>query len=359
MDAEQRFRQYVQVAQALQVARRWEQAARAWIDAARVCIDEGSIPSARQALDAAGEAFRRDDRLEEARTALEQVTELQPTPAEATLARIRMAGILGELGRPRDGLALCQSLHDWQGPARPMMLDTWIGLTWQVGRKPDVHGLLDQLRDVEPEPAIAHRFRRGQLLRSDGALDAASGCLVEVIDLLRGRDGAEAGMAAARTELAEIDVLRGRPSAALDAFEKAAALHEAAGRRSLAYRSEAGRVRAAVEAGLDVLPTGIEEGLGYARDRNLIAMAVGLRIALGMALAARDPVGAAEILTAAIHGAEQIGSRLEAGRARYELATRTPMSEDRRRSLLETAVDELADHVPLRDRAVHAIRRGA
>ena len=77
-----------------------------------------------------------------------------------------------------------------------------------------------------------------------------------------------------------------------------------------------------------------------------------------MALAARDTAAAAEVLKAAIHGAEQTGSRLEAGRARFELATRTPMTEERRRTLLETAVGELEDHLPLRQRALVAIRRG-
>lgn len=180
-----------------------------------------------------------------------------------------------------------------------MWLDTRIGLAWQACRKPRVRALHGLLVACEPAPGIAWRFRQGQLLCSDGALEAADGCLNEVIAHLRGQEGSEAGIAAARTELAEIDLLGGHPGRALDAFEKATALHEASGRRSLAYRSEAGRVRAAVEAGLDALTTGVEEGLVYARDRNLGPMAVDLRIALGTALADRFPTGAAEVLSAA------------------------------------------------------------
>ena len=352
MDAEERFRQLVQVASALQAARRWEQAGRAWIDAARVAIDADEMPSARVALDAAGEAFRRDDRLDEARKALHMVLALKPTADEASLARIRLAGISGELGRAEEGLAACQAVCEGPKALLAMAIDTEIGLLWQVGRKAAIRQRLARLIQLEGSQGFAVRFRQAQLERTDGELAQADERLLALSEELRGKEGSDAGIAAIRSELAENHLLRGECAAALEDFGRARELHEASGRKGLAFRAEGGRVRAAVQAGLDILDVSLEEGLAYASDRNLHALALELRIALGILLAARGQPQASEVLRAAIQTASASGARLAAGRARLELATRTPLSPEARRSELSLAAQELEDHTPLRQRAV-------
>ncbi|MEQ1569678.1 MAG: hypothetical protein ABMA64_28845 [Myxococcota bacterium] len=346
-DPDEAFRKLAQVAEALGVARRWEASGRAWIEAARIAIDAGGLPQARAALDQAGEAFRRDDRPVEAVRAAEMAIGLEReagTAEQAQLAVVRLAGVFGELGRAAEGVTRL-------GPATDAMsIDTRIGLLWQCGRKDRIRAEVEALTRA-PNAGLAVAFRRAQLARMDGDLDQAERWATVVIDQLGHRPGAESGVAAARTEIAEVELLRGRPQPAIDAYERGWELHLAAGRRSLALRAEAGRVRAAVEAGLDVLPARVEEGLGFARDRGLVVLAIDLQIALGAALADRQPTRAVEVLEVAIASADRLGSRLQAGRARLMLGSRIEGRAAQRRRWLARAAADLEDHVPLRQRA--------
>jgi tetratricopeptide (TPR) repeat protein len=350
VDAEERFRQLVQVASALQVARRWEQAGRTWVEAARVAIDASATAAARQTLDAAGEAFRRDDRLEEARRALDMVMELRPTADEASLVRIRLAGIAAEQGRVEEGLTCCRSITKGPPALRAMAIDTEIGLLWQGGRKAAVRERVAALVELErllPRAgAFAARFRTAQLLRADGELGQAEAQFLALIEELRGREGSDAGIAAIRSELAETDLLRGETAAAIEGFGRSRELHETAGRQGLAFRAEGGRVRAAVQAGLDILCP-LDEGLAFAADRSLRVLELELRVVLGTLLAFRGASEAVSVLRAAIQTASGAGMRMLAGRARYELATRTPLPPEQRQRELEQALSELEDHVPL------------
>jgi tetratricopeptide (TPR) repeat protein len=359
VDAEERFRQLVQVASALQVARRWEQAGRAWIEAARLAIDASATSAARQALDAAGEAFRRDDRLEEARRALDMVMELRPTADEASLVRIRLAGIAAEQGRVEEGLACCRSITKGPPALRAMALDTEIGLLWLGGRKVTIRERLVALVELERllprEGTIAARFRTAQLLRADGELLQAEAQFLALIEELRGREGSDAGIAAIRSELAENDLLRGETESAIEGFGRARELHATAGRQGLAFRAEGGRVRAAVQAGLDILCASLDEGLVFATDRSLRSLELELRVALGTLLAFRGASEASSVLKAAIQSASGAGMRLLAGRARLELATRTPLPPEQRQRELEHARSELEDHLPLSQLAARAL----
>jgi thioredoxin-like negative regulator of GroEL len=328
---EERFRARVAEAGTHDEARRWEACATCWEEAAEIASEARARPQLAAALTAAGEAWRRADRVVDAARVLAAGLRLDPASAGA---RARLAGVLGDAGRAREALAVLGDLAD------PVSVDTRIGLLWQVGRKEQVRPLVDALGEQ-----LAGAFRRGQLLRMDGALDEAERCWAAVVEALADRPGAEAGVAAARTELAEIEVLRGRPALAVPVYEEGRALHEAAGRVALALRSEAGRARAATEAGIAVLPTELERGIAYARERGLAPLEVDLRIALGTA--SSDPGRARTELRTAEALAEALGQRLQRGRARLALATR-----DRDPALAALAAEDLEDHVPLRARAL-------
>lgn len=354
-DPEDRFRRLAEAARALGVARQWERSGRAWVEAARVAVDAGEVRSALSALDAAGEAFRRDDRPVEARRALEQVLALGASPHEAALASVRLAGLLSELGDAEAGLRHARRAEAAGGALAAVALDTRLGLVLGFRRKAEARPLLDALAAAEGPDGLATGFRTGQIQRLDGRLAESRATFEAVAERLRGREGAESGLAAARSELAELDLLEGEPAAAVETHERARRLHELAGRRSLAYRSEAGRVRAMVEAGLVPLPGLLAEGVAFARDRGLVMLALDLRLALGTARAAEDPAGAERELADAAREADRLGARLHAGRARLELGRRVLGPGSRRRKVLERARDELADHVPLRERAESAL----
>jgi hypothetical protein len=355
-EAEAQFRERVEVATALQEARRWEQAGVAWVEAARVAVDAGALLAARQSLHAAAEAFRRDDRLAPAQRALETLLSLGPDPVQAAMARIHLAAVRAARG-DRDGamaLRLPDETAGLPAAAQAAGIDVAIGVAWQWGTKDQVRALVAQLAAAEGVDGVATAFRTAQLRRADGDLAEASADLQALTERMSGDggEGARAGIAAAHAEQAEIALLAGRPAEALAGYERAAAAQEAAGRRSLAWQAEAGRVRAAVEAGLDVILTRLEAGVAYAAARGLVPLRVELSTALGEGLAGRDVAAAAARLGEALALADAAGLRLAAGRARLGLARRTRCAPDQREALLARAAADLADDVPWRDRAL-------
>jgi tetratricopeptide (TPR) repeat protein len=341
------FTALVEAADAHQRAHEWEAAGGAWVEAARVAVDAGALPSARQALAAAGEAFRRDDRPGDAARALRLALGYGPDPAEAALLRVHLAGVCAELGEADEALALLALALDAAGPeVRPLVLDTRVGVV--LGHRPKALARpdVDALEALGGAAAVAGRFRRGQLARLDGDLARARSLQQQVAAGLSGQAAAAAGAAAAQMELAELDLLQGRAVAALATLEQARRDHEGAGRRGLALRAEAARVRAAVEAGLRVHPGPVVSGLAFARDRGLPMLEVELQLAAGAALAGPDPAAAAEFLRAAVRGADARRAPLSAGRGRAALAALAPPG-DERAALVALARQDLADHVPL------------
>jgi hypothetical protein len=350
------FRALVEEAEALAARRAWQQVGDTWVRAARVAIDASALPSARQAFEAAGEAYRRDDRPRDARRALASALSLPcPTPERAvTLARL--AGVLAELGLGSEALARAsEGLQVAAGPARNIVLDTAIGVSQGFARKQDVRPLVEQLELAEGPHGIARWFRRGQLYRLDGELSEAARCFRTVRQRLAGQDGAEAGVAAAEMELAEVRLLEGDPGPAIEAFERGRVLHEVSGRRAYRYRCEAGRVRGAVEGRATVFSTLLDEGLAFARRRHMVLLAVDLLLARGLAVAERDAAAADRDLREAESEAVRVGARLRAGRAALEWGCRVAHVHEQRREALQRAVEALEDHVPLRDRAVAAL----
>lgn len=351
-DAEAAFRERAGEAERRAAARDWRAAGEAWVEAARIALAANATPSARSALDLAGEAFRRDDRPADAERALQGLLRLVPSPQDEARARVRLAGVLGELGRPQHALAAVADLAPSEASWRAMVVDTRIGLLWQVGRKEQVRTELAALQAAEGPGGIASGFREGQVLRADGDLAGAGGRFTALVERLRALPGAEVGVGAAEAELADLAVLRGEPSAAVPVYAAARERFAAVGRRSLALRAEAGRVRAALEAGEPVATAELEDGARYALDRGLVALELELRLARGAA--DPDPERGAELLRGVEAAADRSGARLEAGRARLLRGARMAAGPERT-TVLERAAADLEDHVPLRDRALAAL----
>ena len=256
------------------------------------------------------------------------------------------------------GLSLCRDLGG-SAALRAMVIDTEIGLLWQLGRKEEVRERISELSRSGGGGALglAIRFRQAQISRLDGEFERAEQLLRALLADMRGQEGSDAGLAAMRSELAELDLLRGEPAEALEGYRLARELHETSGRLGLAYGAEGGRVRAAVAAGVDVLDQDLERGLTYATDRGLRALAIELRLALGVLLAQRGSGEGEAVLRATISAASSAKMRFTAGRARLELASRCELSAEARRGELEQAAAELEGHVPLRRLALAELSR--
>lgn len=355
------IRDLVARAESLARGKAWGKAAIHYARAASAAMEIDELEVARRAWGAAGEAWRRDDDLSNAAKALRMALSLPTGDAEsAALDRIRLAGVLGELGNPDAAQQLCHdALQTVPAPSRvrEMVLDSTIGVLLGYPDKEAARPLVDQLSSADGDSRFAGVFRRGQLARLDGDLDAALDCFEEVATAFAGRSEAAAGVAAARSEQAEVHLLRGYTAPAVEAYEIGMALHREAGRRALMYRSEAGRVRAMSEAGIWALTDTLDLGISFAIDRGMALLETDLRIARGMAAADSDMASARLDFDVAVSIAERCLSGLRAGRARYEAAIRATTSDARRWTLLCAAEDDLGSSAPLLARVRAAKQR--
>jgi tetratricopeptide (TPR) repeat protein len=353
----ERIQELIVRAQSLARGRAWGDAATLYARAAvaAAAMDEEEV--ARRAWGAAGEAWRRDDDVGQASKALWMALGIPTADVEAiALDRIRLAGVLGELGNFDGARQLCVQCLDElpEGrPVRDMALDSLIGVLLGYPDKEAVRPLVAELLLAEGDSGLAGRFRQGQLLRLDGDLDGAKAEFETVIAGFGERAEAAAGVAASRGEIAELALYRGRTEAAVSAYEQGMALHRAAGRHALFYRCVAGRTRGMVEARMGVMTETLDGGVSFAVNRRMPLLETDLRIARGMALASLDAARASQDFRTAITLAERSGARLRAGRARYEEALRGALPLELRRERLTQASLDLAQSVPLLAR-VHA-----
>lgn len=327
-------------------AREHVSAAEAWERAARIAERAGATASIGQCLEAAGEAWRRADWPLKALDCLEGC--VQRGQASPT-TRVRTASLLADRGQGRVAeQVLREVLAQARGPERGMALDTLVSVLQGFARKVDVRRAVDELEaELGPQhPAVW--FRRGQLGRLDGDLDGADFAFQQVVAAMSGQEGAEAGVAAAEMERAEIAGYRGDPGRALAAWEAGRELHRSAGRLSLSWACEAGRVRVAAEAGVAVLAPGLDGGIAWAEERGLLLLALDLRLARGASRAAARPAEALPELDAVVDQANAWGCRLRAGHARLiqrlHLADHAPARRD---EWQREAQQLLVDHVPL------------
>jgi len=359
----ERIEALVTRATSLSRGRAWGEAAPLYARAAVAAKEMDELEVARRAWGAAGEAWRRDDSPREAARALTLALGIPTEDADAVaLNRIRLAGVLAEIGNTDAAQQLCEqalSAPELGGPVREMARDALVGVLLGVPDKEAVRPLVDSLCRAGGDSAFAGEFRRGQLARLDGALDAAHAHFETVIVGFGDRSEGAAAVAAARSEQAEIHLLRGDTQPAVVAYERGKELHEAAGRWALVYRCEAGRVRAMTEAGIAPLTGGLQEGIDFARAREMVMLEADLCIARGMARAGQDSALGRLDFERAIALAEAARSGLRAGRARLEWATRCAMSEARQLQKLREAAADLAQSAPLLARVDAAIQRMA
>jgi len=336
-------------------ARRWLEAARAFARLATACQQSKHLEEARQAWDAAGEAWRRDDQPVPAARALRMAIALGGDDDTGAVARVKLAGVLGEVGELRRAEAACRRvLEVGSAPlVRGLALDTLISMLQAMGRKEEARVALEELSSMAGgQLPIAAAFRQSQLHRLDGRLEEAEGSLAVVFEALHDRPEALAGFAAARGELAEVALLRGKHADAIALFEEASEGQRSSGRASLDLRARAGRIRAMVEAGIQPLPGSLDEGIALAVARGMAVLEVDLRIARGMERSTSDTAGAARDLDRAMGEADRIGALIRAGRARLERATRVPASCAHRVELLAHAAEQLAGAIPWETRVL-------
>jgi len=334
---------------------RWEEAALAFARLAALCDRQGHHKGARGAWEAAGETWRRADHPVAAARALRMAIALDP---EAWLVRVKLAGVLADVGELSRAEATCRRVIAGAErlAIRAMAIDTAVGILEARGLKEEARDLVAQLPSgEEPRHAAARWFREGQLHRMDGHLADAAHAMGQVIAALEDVPEAGAGLAAARSELAEVALLRGDHREAIAFYTTAVGEQRASGRRSLALRADAGRVRAMVEAGVQPLGHDLDDGVPWAQERALVVLVTDLRIARGMYRAGRDPARAAADLDEAARVADEHEMPLRAGRARLERATRVPASPGLRRALLDRALRDLGASAVMAARAALAL----
>jgi tetratricopeptide (TPR) repeat protein len=337
--------------EALAADHAWGAAAVRFAQAAAQRMRASDAAGARAAWEAAGEAWRRDDRPKSAVQALELSRQLAPDAGTAAMAAIKLAGTLSELGELAPALQLLEQVREAgpdNGPVAAMVLDEQINALLGLGRRDDARKLLPRLANAARGPlAVATAFREAQIARMDGRFSEAERALTVVIGQLTGQPQALSGVAAAQAELAEIAAMRGEHAAALSLYDDALAQFQKVGRKALVWRADAGRVRVAVEANLAPWVRGLDAGIAFAEDRGMASLETDLRIARGVGSAAADRAAAGADLERAIRLSTEMGSPHRRGRARLELFKR--VSGDA--TLLAAAIDDLEGNEPWRLRA--------
>lgn len=308
-------------------AHEWGAAAVEFARAASAAGVAGDRVTARQAWEAAGDCWRRDDRPRHAAEALNHCLAATPEGPAAALARVKLAGVLGDLGQTARALELLEGAETLvtQGPLRALVLDTRFEALIGLGRREaaaEVARALGVLVTAEPALQMSASFRAGQVARLEGRLDDAAACFGSVIALVEDHAEALPARAAAEAELAELAALKGDTAESLALWDAARTHFSEVGRRSLDWRAEAGRVRAAVEAGAFVFVGDLDEGVATAEQRGMVSLEADLRIARGVARAGSDRAGARQDLERAIGLADAAGLQWRAGRGRLELARR-------------------------------------
>ena len=329
----QGFQRAIEQALAQAESREWGAAALAYAEAADIAGRAGDTERALRAWQLAGETWRRDDQPIPACRALRRAIVIgdhggRPVGEALTM----LAAALGDSGDTRAALSLFQRAIERDGG--DVALDGCIGLLIAMGRRDEVRPLFERLQSP-----LARDFRTAQILGMQGDIEGALAVIERVEGELRGREEAEAGLAAAISAGAELALLDGRPADALEAYGEAVALHRLAGRRSLAWLCEAGRVRALVEVGATPMWGELDAGIAVASDRKHIALRVPLQLARAVALQELRPREAARELEAVAANAKERGLVLLEGRARLELGLSV-----RSRKEVEHARDLLQSH---------------
>ena len=224
----------------------WGAAAIEYARAAARAGQSGDRATSRQAWEAAGEAWRRDDRPETAAQALERSLESTPEGPQAALARLKLAGVLSELGRCADAVRLLEDAAAAipGGALHALVLDTWLEACFATGDRAQAEVVAYRLgahvvalSAADPALAMAVAYREGQIARLDGRLSEAAGRFASVIAAVEDLPDSLPALAAAEAELAEIASLRGDWADALALWDQARDRFARVGRKALDWRA--------------------------------------------------------------------------------------------------------------------------
>jgi hypothetical protein len=224
-------------------------------------------------------------------------------------------------------------------------LDTAVGVYLAAGRVAEARTALGELRALHLEGGdLAATFRQAQLDRLAGDLGPAVAGFEAIVAATEGFPAAAGAEAAAWTELAEVHELRHALTRDADALEaahtaivSAAEAWQRARRRSGRLRSDAWEARVDRKRGFAVAPGHLHRAIGFAQERQLVALEADLRCSLAVATA--DPSEAARAV------ALLDGFPLARGRARVAEAEAGGAAD------LSAALAELVDDLPWSERA--------
>lgn len=266
---------------------------------------------------AAGDALRRVDRPVRAARMLQRAVDLSTDPGRRTSARLVLAGVLADAGELRATADLARQVLAQPTSADAQLLghDILAGALLAQGQLADARAVIATLEALAPQLPVLP-FRQAALARLDGQLDRADALLERVLRESPKAPEWRGPRAAAVMERAELALLQGDTAAAVQGFSASLELWAAVGRRAGAFRAEAGRLRARVEAGDTVLPTVLDNPLAYASQRGLRILEAELLLAQGMALATTDRSAARRALDRATELAEHAGALFLEGRCR-------------------------------------------
>lgn len=291
---------------------------------------------------AAGDALRRVDRPVRAARMLQRAVDLSTDPGRRTSARLVLAGVLADAGELRASADLARQVlaQPASADARILGHDILAGALLAQGQLADARAVVATLEALAPHLPVLP-FRRAALARLDGQLDRAVALLEGVLRDAPATDAWRGPRAAAVMERAELALLQGDAPAAVTGFTAALDRWAEVGRRAGAFRAEAGRVRARVEAGDTVLSSILDNPVAYARDRQLPILEAELLLAQGQARAATDPRAARAALDPAVELAHHAGALFLEGRCRLARLLHLGHEPDRARLLRCLAEDRV------------------
>ena len=268
-------------------ARAWRAAASAWDEVASGALAFGAADAARVALESMGECLRRDDDPAGAAVALERAAALDPSGGAPT-AVVRLVAVWAEVGRldvaAAAGAAALERTADPFG--RLLLADTLVSVHLSRGDVVAAQAAFDVLDGVATGSArVAAELRAGQLATVRGALPEAVAVLERV---LRQVAGSPAGRAGVLAELATVDGFRGAHDQAAARWREVIAAATEAGRASLVWSARASLTRALAASGVPSLPGALDDGLSWARSRQLRPLEVELLAARGAATGAPE-----------------------------------------------------------------------
>ena len=307
-------------ATALSAASRWGEAAEAWGRVHGRAMRSGDLELAQRGASERVEALRRDDRPAQMLDALGAALALVEGDARTPL-EVQVVAAMADIGQLRGAARRASELlaRTTRPGTRLVVADTLAGVLLSRGDLLGLSNLVEQLEAEARGPArLSARFRRAQLERMQGQLDAAAQGFIEVHETLAPHPAAAAAAGGALAELADICLIKGEFDECF-AFLGGAAQHfQQARRRAALFQLEAERALAVLTSGANFLPGLLDDHVEYAGSRGLVLLEARARLARGLCRVAGGSEAAWSDLDAAVLLADTAGAPLLAGRARLE-----------------------------------------